>query len=299
MGHVRLDDYLLDGPAPPRCLNDVTGSEKVNMRRLCWAAAHGHDVGLLAAKGDTHQLGNAAQPLVNSPSRHPRHVLRSGISRSHRSQDGQARLPRLQRDVRTFDFLRANDLIGATWPRAGSWVRDPPASTSRLERRRHPDAGGDAHLSTSGPDYIENQLARGVMTLADTTLDLGQIKSTTYVLSAKEDHNRPRMSAYKTTQSAGNVRSRSRRQATSPGSSNPPSTKAVHWTNSNTPPDAKAWWPGPPSTRVRGGRTGRRGSASGPVTSARRRHWAARLCPRRDAHGEYVLARCLTYQATG
>jgi polyhydroxyalkanoate synthase len=90
--------------------------------------------------------------------------------------------------------------------------------------------------------YIENQLARGVMTLADTPLDLGQIKSDTYVLSAKEDHIAPWMSTYKTTQLLpGNVRFTLSSSGHIAGIVNPPSPKAVHWTNSDTPPDPKAW----------------------------------------------------------
>jgi polyhydroxyalkanoate synthase len=90
--------------------------------------------------------------------------------------------------------------------------------------------------------YIENQLARGVMKLADTPLDLGQIKADVFVLSAKEDHIAPWTTAYKTTQLLpGNVRFTLSSSGHIAGIVNPPSPKAVHWTNTKTPPDPKAW----------------------------------------------------------
>src|SRR5207249_9272799 len=54
MGHVRLDDYLLDGPRTALDLiNDITGSEKVNMVGLCLGGSlTAMLLAYMAAKGD-------------------------------------------------------------------------------------------------------------------------------------------------------------------------------------------------------------------------------------------------------
>jgi polyhydroxyalkanoate synthase len=90
--------------------------------------------------------------------------------------------------------------------------------------------------------YIENQLARGAMALADTPLDLGAVKEDAYVLSAKEDHIAPWTAAYRTTQLLpGKVRFTLSSSGHIAGIVNPPSPKAMYWTNPENPPDPKAW----------------------------------------------------------
>jgi polyhydroxyalkanoate synthase len=141
--------------------------------------------------------------------------------------------------------MRANDLIWSYV--ASSWLmgEDPPAFDILAwndDGTRMPAAMHSFYLRSC---YIENQLARGVMTLADTPLDLGQIKSDVYVLSAKEDHIAPWKSAYKTTQLlAGNVRFTLSSSGHIAGIVNPPSPKAIHWTNPRNPPDPNAWLAG-------------------------------------------------------
>ena len=65
------------------------------------------------------------------------------------------------------------------------------------------------------------------------------------MLSAKEDHIAPWTSAYKTTQLLpGNVRFTLSSSGHIAGIVNPPSPKAVHWTNPTIAADAKAWLAG-------------------------------------------------------
>jgi polyhydroxyalkanoate synthase len=143
---------------------------------------------------------------------------------------------------RTFDLMRANDLI---WNYvASNWLMgDAPPAFDILawneDGTRMPAAMHSFYLRSC---YIENQLARGVMTLADTPLDLGSVKADTYVLSAKEDHIALWTTAYKTTQLlAGNVRYTLSSSGHIAGIVNPPSPKAIHWTNPDNPPDPQAW----------------------------------------------------------
>jgi len=246
MGNVRLDDYLLDGPRTAiDVINDITGSEKVNMAGLCLGGSlTGMLLAYMAAKGDNRVnsatllntmldfsnpggLGNFTDP--ESVTRLEAKMAKKGYLDSNEM-------------ARTFDLMRANDLI---WNYvASNWLmgEDPPAFDILAwneDGTRMPAAMHSFYLRSC---YIENQLARGAMTLADTPLDLGAVKADTYVLSAKEDHIALWTTAYKTTQLlAGNVRFTLSSSGHIAGIVNPPSPKAVHWTNPNNPSDPKAW----------------------------------------------------------
>ncbi|HYH50929.1 MAG TPA: alpha/beta fold hydrolase [Acidimicrobiia bacterium] len=249
MGHVRLDDYLLDGPRTALdVIGDITGSEKVNMVGLCLGGTlTAMTLAYLAAKGDNrvnsatllNTLVDFSQPGALGTFSDPESVSRIEAKMAKRGFLDSNEMSR------TFDFMRANDLIWSYV--ASSWLmgEDPPAFDILAwneDGTRMPAAMHSFYLRSC---YIENQLARGVMKLADTPLDLGQIKSDVYVLSAKEDHIAPWMTTYKTTQLLpGKVRFTLSSSGHIAGIVNPPSPKAMHWTNSNNPPDAKAWLAG-------------------------------------------------------
>jgi polyhydroxyalkanoate synthase len=249
MGHVRLDDYLLDGPRTALdVIGDITGAEKVNMVGLCLGGSlTAMTLAYLAAKGDNrinsatllNTLIDFSEPGTLGTFSDP-----ESVERLERKMEKLGYLDSNEMS-RTFDFMRANDLIWSYV--ASSWLMGeaPPAFDILAwndDGTRMPAAMHSFYLRSC---YIENQLARGVMTLADTPLDLGQIKSDTYVLSAKEDHIAPWTSAYKTTQLLpGNVRFTLSSSGHIAGIVNPPSPKAVHWTNPATPSDPKAWLAG-------------------------------------------------------
>ncbi|HYT38962.1 MAG TPA: alpha/beta fold hydrolase [Acidimicrobiia bacterium] len=246
MGHVRLDDYLLDGPRTALdVINDITGSERVNMVGLCLGGSlTAMLLAYMAAKGDNrvnsatflNTLVDFSEPGSLGTFSDP-----ESVARLERKMDKLGYLDSNEMS-RTFDFMRANDLIWSYV--ASSWLmgEDPPAFDILAwndDGTRMPAAMHSFYLRSC---YIENQLSRGVMTLADTPLDLGAIKADAYVLSAKEDHIAPWMSAYKTTQLLpGNVRFTLSSSGHIAGIVNPPSPKAMHWTNSTNPPDPKAW----------------------------------------------------------
>ena len=249
MGHVRLDDYLLEGPRTALdVIGDITGSKKVNMVGLCLGGTLTvMTLAYLAAKGDSrinsatllNTLVDFSEPGALGTFSDPESVARIEAKMAKRGFLDSNEMSR------TFDFMRANDLIWSYV--ASSWLmgEDPPAFDILAwneDGTRMPAAMHSFYLRSC---YIENQLARGAMKLADTPLDLGQIKSDVYVLSAKEDHIAPWMSTYKTTQLLpGNVRFTLSSSGHIAGIVNPPSPKAVHWTNDNNPPDAKAWLAG-------------------------------------------------------
>jgi len=249
MGNVRLDDYLLDGPRTALdVINDITGSEKVNMVGLCLGGSlTAMLLAYLAAKGDNrvnsatllNTLVDFSEPGTLGTFSDPESVARIEAKMAKRGFLDSNEMSR------TFDFMRANDLIWSYV--ASSWLmgEDPPAFDILAwndDGTRMPAAMHSFYLRSC---YIENQLARGVMTLDDTPLDLGQIKSDVYVLSAKEDHIAPWKSTYKTTQLLpGNVRFTLSSSGHIAGIVNPPSPKAMHWTNAKNPPDPQAWLSG-------------------------------------------------------
>jgi polyhydroxyalkanoate synthase len=246
MSRTRLDDYLLDGPRTALdVVNEITGSEKVNIAGLCLGGSL--TVMLLAymaAKGDNrvnsatllNTLVDFSEPGTLGTFSDPESVARLEAKMAKRGYLDSSEMSR------TFDFLRANDLIWSYV--ASSWLmgEDPPAFDILAwneDGTRMPAAMHSFYLRSC---YIENQLARGVMTLADTRLDLGAVKEDVYVLSAEKDHIAPWTSSYKTTQLLpGDVRFTLSSSGHIAGIVNPPSPKAMYWTNPENPPEATAW----------------------------------------------------------
>jgi polyhydroxyalkanoate synthase len=249
MGDVRLDDYLLDGPRQAiDVINEITGSEKVNIVGLClggsltamllaYLAAQGDDrvnsATLLNTLIDFSEPGTlGAFSDLESVSRIEARMAKRGFLDSNEM-------------ARTFDFMRANDLIWSYV--ANSWLmgEDPPAFDILAwneDGTRMPAAMHSFYLRSC---YIENQLARGEMTLAGTRLHLEDVKEDVYVLAAKEDHIAPWTSSYKSTQLlAGKVRFVLSSSGHIAGIVNPPNPKSKHWTNVKHPPSPQEWLEG-------------------------------------------------------
>lgn len=249
MGHVRLDDYLLDGPRTALdVIADITGSPKVNMVGLCLGGSlTAMLLAYLAAKGDDrvnsatflNTLIDFSEPGALGTFSDPESVTRIEAKMAKRGFLDSNEMSR------TFDFMRANDLI---WNYvASSWLmgEDPPAFDILAwndDSTRMPAAMHSFYLRSC---YIENQLASGRMSLAGTPLRLEDVKVDAYVLSAKEDHIAPWTSAYQTTRLLpGTVRFTLSSSGHIAGIVNPPGPKSKHWTNPATPADPKAWLEG-------------------------------------------------------
>ena len=102
-----------------------------------------------------------------------------------------------------FDLLRGRDLI---WNYVVSgWLmgEKPPAFDILAWNADGTRMPADMHSFYLRCCYVENQLARGEMTLAGTRLRLGDVTAPAYVLSAREDHIAPWTSSYATTQLLG------------------------------------------------------------------------------------------------
>jgi polyhydroxyalkanoate synthase len=144
-----------------------------------------------------------------------------------------------------FDLLRGHDLI---WNYVESgWLmgQAPPAFDILVWNADGTRMPADMHSFYLRYCYVENQLARGEMTLAGTRLHLDSITADTYVLSAKEDHIAPWASAYAATHLLGGaVRFVLTSSGHIAGIVNPPGSKRRHWVNEDLPADAQGWLAG-------------------------------------------------------
>ena len=249
MGDTRLDDYLLEGPRQALdVITEITGSPQVNMVGLCLGGSlTAMLLAYLAAQGDDrinsatflNTLIDFSEPGGLGAFSDPESVARIEKKMAKRGFLDSNEMSR------TFDFMRANDLIWSYV--ASSWLmgEDPPAFDILAwndDGTRMPAAMHSFYLRSC---YIHNQLARGEMELAGTLLSLDAIKEDAYVLSAKEDHIAPWTAAYKTTQLLpGKVRFTLSSSGHIAGIVNPPSPKSRFWTNPKNPPDPKEWLAG-------------------------------------------------------
>jgi polyhydroxyalkanoate synthase len=250
MGHVRLDDYLLDGPRTALdVINDITGSDKVNMAGLCLGGSlTAMLLAYLAAKGDNrinsatllNTLIDFSEPGTLGTFSDPESVARIEAKMAKRGFLDSNEMSR------TFDFMRANDLIWSYV--ANSWLmgEDPPAFDILAWNEDGTRMPAAMHAFYLRACYLENQLARGEMVLAGTPLHLEDVKEDVYILAAKEDHIAPWTSSYKSTQllAGSDVRFVLSSSGHIAGIVNPPNPKSRHWTNPKTPPSPQEWLDG-------------------------------------------------------
>ncbi|MGH9000995.1 MAG: PHA/PHB synthase family protein [Acidimicrobiia bacterium] len=246
MSALGLDDYLIDGPRQALdVIGEITGCDKANMVGLCLGGSlTAMTLAHMAESGD-HRVNSAT--LLNTlidfsePGVLGSFSDAESVSRIEAKMSAKGFLD--AKDMsRTFDLMRANDLI---WSYVASgWLmgEDPPAFDILAwndDSTRMPAAMHAFYLQSC---YIRNELARGEMDLAGVRLHLSKIEADAYILAAKEDHIAPWTSAYKTTQLlSGETRFVLSSSGHIAGIVNPPSPKSRHWTNPATPADPQAW----------------------------------------------------------
>jgi polyhydroxyalkanoate synthase len=249
MRGVKLDDYLLQGPVTALdVVRDITGAPQVNVVGLCLGGTLTTMlIAYLDAIGD--QRVRSATLLNTLIDFSAPGVLGSFTDREtvERLEAKMARQGYLEgREMATtFDLLRANDLI---WNYVvTNWLmgEDPPAFDIlawNADSTRMPAAMHSFYLRTC---YLENQLARGEMELAGVRLHLDAVIQDLYLVGAQTDHITPWRSSYATTQLVkGDTRFVLSSSGHIAGIVNPPSPKARHWANDDTPPDPDVWLAG-------------------------------------------------------
>jgi polyhydroxyalkanoate synthase len=245
MRDVRLDDYLVNGPiAAMNVIADITGQPRVNLVGLCLGGTlTAILLAYLASRGDDRV---ASATLLNTlidfslPGVLGIFTDDATVTRLEESMQQKGYMEARQM-ANTFDLLRANDLI---WSYVGTnWLmgQKPPAFDILAWNSDSTRMPADMHSFYLRTCYRGNQLARGVMDVAGTQLHLGDITQDTYVLGAKEDHIAPWKAQYRTTQLLKSTRFVLSTSGHIAGIVNPPSPKAMYWTNDRLPDDPDTW----------------------------------------------------------
>ena len=145
----------------------------------------------------------------------------------------------------TFNSLRSNDLIWSFVVNNYLMGKEPMpfdllywnSDATRLPRAMH-----HYYLREM---YIDNKLVEpGALTLLNTPIDLGAVKTPVYIVSTKEDHIAPWRATYASTQLySGPIRFILGGSGHIAGIINPPSAnKYGYWTNEQLPPTADEWF---------------------------------------------------------
>jgi poly[(R)-3-hydroxyalkanoate] polymerase subunit PhaC len=146
----------------------------------------------------------------------------------------------------TFNMLRANDLIWSFVVNNYLLGKSPfPFDLLywNADSTRMPSAMHSFYLRNM---YQENLLIRpGGITLDGVPIDLGKIRTPSFLLSTQEDHIAPWRSTYAATRLyKGPVKFVLSASGHIAGVVNPPGSKYGHWENDANPPSAEAWFAG-------------------------------------------------------
>ncbi|MDQ2754469.1 MAG: poly-beta-hydroxybutyrate polymerase [Actinomycetota bacterium] len=248
MRNVGFDDYMLGGPRTALdVVRDITGSASVNMLSVCLGATL--TTALLAYLNATGDSG-----LVNSSTTLNSLVDHAGAGTLSTVFTDKATVSGLERKMakdgyldakdmaRTFDLLRANDLVFGYLVSGWLLGEQPPAFDLLTWNNDSTRMPAKMHSFFLRQCWIENSLATDRMELAGVRLEVSGIDLDSYIVAAIDDHIVPWRNSYKTTQLLkGDCRFVLSSSGHIAGIVNPPSSKARLWTNDELPPEADEW----------------------------------------------------------
>ena len=249
MRDTSFEDYLRQGPLDAlRVVQEITGQTQVNTVNVCLG-------GTLSAIAMAHGAATGDQPI------HTATFLNTltdfsdpGVLGAFTDEPTVAGLERKMADqgyleasemARTFDAIRANDLIFQYV--VNNWLlgEDPPAFDLLAWNNDSTRMPARMHSSYLRRCYLHNEFANDAFEVDGTSLRPADVKQDAYVLSAIDDHIVPWTAAYRTATLLGGrnrfVLSTSGHIA---GIVNPPSPKARHWTNDQIPESPEEWLEG-------------------------------------------------------
>ena len=297
MARTTMDDYLISGPQQALdVISEITGASKIDMVGLCLGGALTAITAAYLTQTGDDRIGSLT-------------LLNTMLDYSEPGQLGvftdEAAIDRLEKEMAksggtlpgksmagTFDVLRANDLIFSYM--VSNWLlgQTPPAFDILAWNNDSTQMPAAMHTFYLRNFYVKNLLAKGELEIAAQTIDLSAVKSSTYIVSAKNDHIVPWQSAYKSTGLlSGATRFVLSNGGHIAGIVNPPGPKAWFLSNDDNPTDCRRRGCRAPSAPPsHGGSTGPHGPASKPV------RWSShpKLGSRKhkvlgDGPGEYVF----------
>jgi polyhydroxyalkanoate synthase len=295
MASFGMTDYLERGFLKALdVVSEVTGSEVVDVASLCLggtlttaAAAY------LTSKGQGNRIGNIT--LLNTmvdfsdpgslgaftDEESVEDLEKTMLDKGYLDKDSMSR---------TFDFLRPADMIfnyiGPNWLMG----EKPPAFDVLVWNSDSTRMPAKMHSEYLRSCYIDNRLAKGKMELAKTVLNVKDVTSPCYILSAQNDHIVPWKSAYKTNHlTSGETRYVMSNGGHIAGVVNPPSAKAWYLVGDESLNDPDEWMGG--AQKFNGSwwqdwmewTSTRSGEQVSPPTLGSKKHPA--IC---DGPGEYV-----------
>ncbi|HLM16346.1 MAG TPA: poly-beta-hydroxybutyrate polymerase [Acidimicrobiia bacterium] len=250
MRDLTFDDYLRLGPLTAiDVAREITGSETVNTLSIClggtmtvmclaYLNACGddlvHSATFLNCGVDYEDAGVAARVFTDPAT----------LESLSRRMERHGYLP--GKDIaRTFDLLRANDLLFRYVVDGWLLGEKPPSFDLLAWNADSTNLPGKAHSEFLRKAYMENALARDEYVALGERLMVSEIGTDSYVVAGIEDHIVPWPVSYRTTQMfKGPMRFVMTSGGHIAGIVCPPSPKVRLWTNDDLPRDAAAWQAG-------------------------------------------------------
>lgn len=234
-----MDTYLEKGMlAALDAVQQITGAPQVNLAALCLGGTMAVlTMAWLAAKGEAHRIGACTTTNTIVDFAEPGDVGvftdEASIAKLEKTMNEKGFLDSSEM-ARTFDWMRANDLI---WNYVVSnWFmgKKPPAFDIlawNADATRMPAAMHSQYLRSC---YLHNLLiVPNAFVICGVPIDLGAIETPMYVLGAENDHIATWRTTYMTTQYVGGPVTYTRTNAGHvAGICNPPGNpKACYWTS--------------------------------------------------------------------
>jgi len=247
MRDLSFDDYLRLGPLTAiDVVRDISGSETVNTLSICLGGTMtAMTLAYLDACGDrfVHSATylNCAVDYAEAGSLATVFADPATVEGMTRRMERHGYLPGKE-IARTFDLLRANDLVFRYV--VDSWLmgEPPPAFDLLAWNADSTNLPGRAHGEFLRRAYLENALARDEYVAMGERLMLSEIGTDSYIVAGVDDHIVPWRVSYRTTQLfKGAIRFVMTSGGHIAGIVNPPGPKVRLWTNDELPRDPDEW----------------------------------------------------------
>jgi polyhydroxyalkanoate synthase len=247
MRELSFDDYLRLGPLTAiDVAREITDSETVNTISICLGGTMtAMCLAYLDACGDhlVHSATFLNCAVDYEDAGLPGRVFADPgtLESLSRRMERHGYLP--GKDIaRTFDLLRANDLVFRYV--VDSWLlgEKPPAFDLLAWNADSTNLPGKAHGEFLRKAYLENALARDEYVALGERLMISEVGTDSYIVAGADDHIVPWQSSYRTTQLLkGPIRFVMTSGGHIAGIVSPPGPKVRLWTNDDLPRDPVAW----------------------------------------------------------